>query len=471
MSMDVKETDMPTDEYGEYEVRKLSMLKGGQLKSIKVHKHPRPHVVLPKQKLPPMGWYKPKTPDSNRVRPRPCYTEAVLTKPWGGACSINCSYCYILGGTRGWRWTGLPTVAPGYPEYMGKCLNKMMVSGPWYITSFSEPFYPKLEEKYHITKRLSEVLISEGLPFFYLTKQSPPDWAFDYLTYNPYSYLQMSINTPNNDHWRRMAPGAPDLDVMYADIQYAHELGVYVSIQVNPIVAGVTDLADIIHLCELVAQAGAQHVIFKFVEQVTARRQVIVDRMNDRKLPHVDTFDNLFSQVIGGVYTIQEDLRIEWLDHLLKVTRELGLTMSTCYEYFDDGKAGANYAPFVTTADQCHGRGVPLYFRPEKGAPWEPLPGCYRKGCLYCADYGTKACDTPALLEASALQYKDLRSIHLKGDGYSWVLEDSCTMPEYAEWYITQAPRGNPIRFNEAAGNPQLQTDAEMWGWELVEDD
>jgi DNA repair photolyase len=246
----------------------------------------------------------------------------------------------------------------------------MMISGAWYITSFSEPFYPKLEEHYHVVRRLSEVLIREGLPFFYLSKQAPHPYAYAYLQENPYSYMQFSISTGNGDHWRKLAPGAPDLYEMYDNIWRMNRQGIYVSIQCNPIVPGVTSLDDIIGLCRKVADAGAQHIIFKFVEQVANNRRTIIDRMHERKLPGVDAFDAIFNQVIGGVYTVQEDVRIEWLDELLKVTREVGLTMSLCYEYFDNGHAGGNLAPFYTTSDQCHGRGVPMYFRPEKGAPW-----------------------------------------------------------------------------------------------------
>ena len=462
------------DEHGQYVIENLSMVRGGKGKPFKVHLNPKRHIILD-QNIPPRGWYKDKTPENiKRVRPRPCYTEATLTTPYGGYCPVGCNYCYVNNGTRGYRSTGLPTVDPNYPEKMAKRIKQLMVTGAFYITSFTEPFHPSLENKYHITQRLSDILVGEGLPFFYLSKRLPPDWAYDMLSHNPYSYMQWSINTANNDHWRRMAPGAPDLEDMYDAIYAMHDEGIYVSVQCNPIVAGITTLEDIVTLCEQVAEAGAQHIIFKFVEQVFNNRQVIIDRMNARKLPHVDTFNSLFSQTIGGVYTIQEDVRIEWLDVLLEETRKLGLTMSLCYEYYDNGAAGGNLAPFYTTGDQCHGRGVPMYFRPEKGAPWEPLAGCYRKGCLYCQEYGTHACRNEKLLEASALQYKDLRSIKLiqsvsadatlpngtkiHSDGWNW--EDSCYHPNDAHLYVDMAP----------IGNPDLMTDAEMWGWELSED-
>lgn len=444
------------DDHGEYETINLSMVRGGKTKPFTVYVDPIRHI-LNNSAPAPRGWYKDKTPESDRIRPRPCYTEAMLTTPYGGYCFVGCAHCYINNGTRGYRATGLPTVNPGYPAAMRNRIDNIRVTGAGYITSFSEPFH-RLEERYHITQDLTQVFVDNGLPFFYLSRRIPPKWATDALLHNPYSYMQWSINTSNGDHWRKLSPGAPDLDDMLMAVnRVASDLGIFVSIQCNPVIAGVTTLDDLVELIIILSDAGAHHIIFKFVEQVANNRQVVVDRMRERKLPHVDTFDNLFNQVIGGVYTIQEDVRIEWLDVLLDATRRYGLTMGLCYEYYDDGKAGANLAPWYTTADQCHGRGVPLYVRPNTNEPFQPLPGCYRKGCLYCREHGTQACCNDRLLEAPALTYKDLRDIDIDVTECEsdWDLPDSCLPPERADEHL-----------NEIIGNPGLATDAELWGWE-----
>jgi hypothetical protein len=56
-----------------------------------------------------------------------------------------------------------------------------------------------------------------------------------------------------------------------------------------------------------------------------------------------------------------------------------------------------------------------------------------------------------------------MRSIQLDGaeDENDWSLEDSCYAPYEVYQYVDSAP----------VGNPDLQTDAEMWGWKLVEDE
>lgn len=440
------------DEHGEYRIIPLAMVLGGKLKPTIVYTKPVKHVIT-ESKPSPRGWYKDKTYDPPTKRPRPCYTEAVLSTPFGGFCPVNCAFCYVAHGTRGYRATGIATVNPEYPEYMEMAIGKLMIASAVYISSFTEPFQ-HLEAKYHVTQRLSDVINKAGLPLFYLTRLIPPDWAVEALLVNPYSYMQWSINTSNESHRRRMSPGTSKLEVVLNKISELRDLGIFVSIQCNPILAGITTLQELVDLVHLVADTGANHIIFKFAEQVYSNRALLLERLAKYRLPDVDKFDALLSQKIGGVYTIDQAVRLEWLDVMLAETRDAGITMSTCYEYYDDGtQGGASYAPYVTTSDQCHGRGIPMFHRPEPGADFEPLAGCYRKGCLYCADHGTRVCEDATLLQAKALGYKDLREIRIDGSfPEDWDWPGSCLRPEEVRkgpWW-----------------NPDMKTDAEMWGWD-----
>lgn len=445
------------DAHGDYQMIPLSMIRGGQTTPRKVYTDPVKHLILD-QSTPPRGWYKDKH-SGKRVRNRPCYAEAILTVPYGGFCRINCCHCYINNGTRGYRSTGIPTVDPNYPVKMRAYMKKVQATGAVYMSSFTEPFMPSMEGKYGVTKHLTQVFIAEDVPIFYLSRCIPPEWAIEALLYNPYSYMQWSVTTSNPDHWVRFSPGAFELDELYQAIERYSKAGIYVSIQINPIMVGITTLDEIVMLIHNVRGAGAHHVIFKFMESVTMARKTNIKRFRQRGIAPglVDKFDRYFNQMIGGVWTVQQDIRIEWLKVFLEETRDVGLTMSLCYEYYNDGYSGTSLGPYFTTADQCHGRGIPLYYRPEPGAPFQPLPGCYRKGCLYCEDFGTWACNNNLLLSATALKYSDLRKIRLAGDDDNWVMGDSCVPPWDAHLYVTESP----------LGNPHLDTDAEMWGWDL----
>ena len=436
------------DEGGKYHIIPLSMVRGGELKPTKVYDKPMRHIVNGAAPA-PRGWYKNKH-EPKRVRPRPCYTEALLTTPYGGYCHVGCKFCYVDNGTRGYRSTGIATANPEYPDYMRRQVAKMNICGAAYMSSFAEPFQI-LENQYHITQRLSDVFIDNGLPIFYLSRLLPPDWAVDALQANPYSYMQWSVNTSNDIDYKRMSPGSYHIEEVIKSVERLSKLGIYTSFQVNPVLPGITTVDELVELVRLGANAGLKHVIFKFAEQVTGNKKILLERLRSAGLDGVDRFEEKFTQVIGGVYTVEQELRVEWLNILLGATRDAHITMSTCYEYYNDGAAGANMAPYFTTSDQCHGRGVPMFFRPGPDQKFQPLPGCYRKGCLYCAEYGTHACGNETLLEAKALTHNDYKNIRLDYNDANWTMEESCLVPSKA------------IQMNRVFGNPGFMTDMEWW--------
>lgn len=364
--------------------------KAEHTKRMKVYLDPMPHVVL-NQDIPLRGWYKAKH-EPAAVRPRPCYTEALLTQPYGGFCHVGCGFCYINNGVRGYRSQGVSTVDPRYAEKMAKQLDKMHIGSAVYMSSFIDPFLP-LEAIYHNTEGTARAAVARGLPIFFLTRLQVPGWAYDLLKANPHSYQQFSINTPNPKDWRLLSPRALELPAMFDQVREMHKRGIYVSIQVNPIVAGVVTNDDICELIHILAQAGADHLIFKFVEIVFTSTQALIGNMVSRfGTERGGAFKGLFTQNIGGVRTIDEEYRKAALDRFSVECRKAGVTMSLCYEYEfqrdETGKVvnrtGVNLGPKYMTSDQCHGHRVPVYVR--RGDQFHPLDVCPPSGCLTCAE-------------------------------------------------------------------------------------
>jgi DNA repair photolyase len=356
--------------------------------------------------------------------------------------------CYVDNGSRGYRSTGLATANPKYPEFMRKKMEQMYIAPPAYMSSFTEPFQ-LLEKTYHVVQRLTQVFVDNGSPFFYLSRTIPPDWAVDLLQSNPYNYMQWSVNDSRTKVYKAISPGSYTIEQVLEAVADLTSKGIYTSFQCNPVLPGITPIEAIVDLIHLGAEAGLKHIIFKFAEQVFNQRQMLMNRLISGRVPNVDKFDAVFHQTIGGVYTVNQDVRVEWLNVFLEETRKAGITMSTCYEYFDNGKAGENMAPYFTTSDQCHGRGVPMFYRTDLSEKFKPLPGCFRKGCLYCEEYGTHACHNETLLQAKMLTYKDYKTIQLDGDPRNWKLNDSCQPPS---------------KVGESRGaNFNLYTDMELW--------
>jgi hypothetical protein len=190
-------------------------------------------------------------------------------------------------------------------------------------------------------------------------------------------------------------------------------------LQVNPIVAGITSYLDICELIDMLADAGADHLIFKFVEIVYPSRAAIVRNMKAAFGERADAFESLFTQQIGGVYTIDEEYRKEALGVFADRCKAVGVTMALCYEYEyarnPDGsirdKTGVSMGAKYLTADQCHGHRVPMFTRDAIGDPWREVESCPPSGCLTCSDQFPTGvpCGSEILASAPALTPAHLR--------------------------------------------------------------
>ncbi len=397
-----------------YEYREIGMLRNAKnTKTMKVFLDPVPHIVLD-QNVPLRGWYKSKV-EPKAVRPRPCYTEALLTSPYGGFCPTGCAHCYVNNGNRGYRSQDVTVVDPSYPDKVARQLKRMKIGSAMYLSSFTDPFL-QLEEHYHNTQRTAQAAIDVGLPIFFLTRRLVPDWAYDQLLQNIHSYMQFSINTPSANDWRLFSPGSPSLGIMMEQIRNMKDRGIYVSIQINPIVAGITSNKEIVKLIYWLAECGADHCIFKFVEIVYPSVPNLIGKMRKRFGARADKLEALFTQNIGGVRSIDEEHRIAGLELFSETCKKAGVTMALCYEYKyerdEEGnvvnKTGVNLGPTFMTSDQCHGHRVPIYVK--RGDRFEPLDVCPPGGCLYCSEEhnGTVPCGDERLGAAIALSPANL---------------------------------------------------------------
>lgn len=387
-------------------------------KTLRVYLDPVPHIRIEKAKE-LQGWYKDKHVEPG-IRNRPCFTDAILTEPYGGFCTVGCAFCYINSGMRGYRGTGLISVPMGYGAQVGKMLDRMKTSAAGYFSSFTDPF-GALEPVYHNTEEAARAFVARGLPIFFLSRLAYPGWAYDLLGASRYSYAQKSINTPDPDVWKTLSPGALPLDAHLDEIRELRRRGIYVSIQVNPIVPGVVSHFDVVRLFERLAEAGANHVIVKFVEAGYSWAPAMVERIGKRFGPERGAaFAALFTENIGGQRTIVEDYRLEGHRLYRRAATDLGMTYATCYEYRmerrEDGsilnKTGVSIGREFTTADQCHGQRVPMFSRETLDEPFREVAECPPSGCLYCADEapgGEPRCGSDLFGDAKAL-----RLVHLK---------------------------------------------------------
>lgn len=377
-----------------------------------------PHIRIPNAK-PLQGWYQDKHNDKRGSRARPCFSEAILTEPYGGYCTVGCAFCYVNSGFRGYRGTGLISVPVNYGEQVRNMLSKSRTSAAGYFSSFTDPFLP-IEDVYHNTQQGAEAFVELGLPIFFLSRLSYPSWAIDLLKRNPYSYAQKSLNTGNDRDWHKLSPGALSLQDHIDEIAELRRQGIYTSIQVNPVVPGIVTHDDIRHLFERLAAVGNNHVIVKFVEAGYSWAPAMIERLHKRfGAERTKAFTDLFTENQAGAQkTIAEPYRVEAHQLYRKWATELGMTYATCYEY-RRGKPGTGEPAWLSmgremiTADQCHGQRVPMFTRTDLGQPFQEVKECAPTGCLHCADdnEGKPRCGSELFGAAKALRSPDFKKI------------------------------------------------------------
>jgi len=300
-------------------------------------------------------------------------------------------------------------------------IGKMKTASAGYFSSFTDPFLP-LENFYHNTQKAATAFSNAGLPVFFLSRLNYPDWAIDLLKKNPYSYAQKSLNTCDPEDWKKLSPGAMGLLEHIEQVGELRKQGIYTSIQVNPIVPGVTTVDEIKQLFEMLAAVGNNHVILKFVEAGYAWAPAMIERIKARFGDNRGgVFESLFVDNMGGQKCVDEEWRMNAHRELQPYATKLGMTYSTCYEYEytdrnPDGSLNSKKTRSIgrdlLTADQCHGQRVPMFTRFDTSTPFVEVAECPPSGCLHCGDEdpeGRGACGSLLFGAAKSNKMKDFK--------------------------------------------------------------
>jgi len=326
--------------------------------------------------------------------------------------------CYVNSGH--FRANHLVKVPMDYGAQVAKQLRGMRRSSAGYFSSFTEVFF-ELEDYYHNTQQGAQAFIDVGLPIFFLSRKLYPDWAIEQMLQNKYSYAQKSINTPCPTTWKRLSPKAAGLYEHLEDIRRLKSKGIYVSIQVNPIIPGVVTHGDVIKTLRMLAEVGTDHVIVKFVEAAHSWVKSFVEKIKKVHGPEKGgRFEELFTQNIGSQKTIEESYRLRGHDLYRREADKLGMTYATCYEYKyardADGKVnsktGVSIGRDYMSSDQCHGQRVPMFHRESADEMFREVEVCPPSGCLHCADdnEGEPRCGDELAGQAKGLRMKDFKT-------------------------------------------------------------
>jgi hypothetical protein len=183
----------------------------------------------------------------------------------------------------------------------------------------------------------------------------------------------------------------------------------------------------VVGLFHMLKEAGADHVIVKFVEAGYSWAPTMTERMIKKFGDRGKEFAKLFTDNIGGQRCVEESYRLQSHKLLSFYAKRIGLTYATCYEYRYKrdslgriiDRTGVSIGREFTTAAQCHGHAVPVYSRTSEYERFKPLDECPPSGCLYCASEndGQARCGDELAGEAHALKLKDMKVPIGQGEG------------------------------------------------------
>jgi DNA repair photolyase len=391
--------------------KKVAYTQFGKVKKeFDVIEEPIPHCFIETQtRL--RGWYQDSRKAVEVEKPRTCSSEYFLCAPYRGCLGKEgqktCTFCY-LDNMRGYFQLGVVSLDKTYPEQLKKDLDSLEIGFPAYFSPFCECFND-LEEIYHMTQQSAQVFVDYGLPVMFTTKREVPDWAIEQLKQSPYSSLQVSINTCDNEVWQKLAPIADDVTTLVSNLVKAKEAGVYTLLRVDPILPYITREQDIIDLVDLMLEFKCvDHILFSFAEFGYAAKGKIFKLYQELFPEEYPDFESAFTERFGGNNIVDTKVRLEFFGKMKEKLKDTGVTMSTCSELIVGENGQLRGIPEYQTSVSCHGVATKVHYKGKDGK-FHPFKECYG-ACLHCT---TNACGVERLNQARANGMPDYKKMQI----------------------------------------------------------
>jgi len=390
----------------------------------------------------PHGWFnvhsrKQKDGSYKCVNERQCTSERLLIN-WGNGCNIRCKFCYTQG-MNSFLWTmklfwetGIISVWVNYIKglkrlFKSKSLNVASIA---YISPLIDPFM-EVEKKFHLTEKVIETFLQNGLPSEFITKVASNinDRVFKLLSAHKWrhSFGQFTIISDDDLILKFLAPGADNAELQWKGIRKSKDYGLYTILRLDPLFFGLTANESYIKRMFIRAkEENVDHIIISVVDIPRNYFQNNEWRGNfGRIIKHYDldeSYRELYlkeNQVKSGDYNVKIADRRRIFKYCNNLSKEFQITMSLCMEFerkLGGGYIGLNEA--FMTSKVCEGLQVPLYYRKSPDDLFKPMnthpkyKSCDGNCLLYAKDrnYECKGiCNIPEFQNATKITLTQYR--------------------------------------------------------------
>lgn len=345
----------------------------GRRKTYKIIKEPVPHILVDSSKE-LHGWWEGK---------RECTSERLLINPYAG-CSISCPFCYanaLWGYYQAFRNDRIITVFKDFDKVVAKQLDSIDVASCGYLSPVTDSFQ-KVDEKYHLSRKIIEEFVSRNIPIEFITKQVVPQDVIDIMKTQEHSFGQVSILTMDENKRKVLAPGGATTEQLLDNIKRLNEANIYAVCRLDPIIPYITDdKNELKELIKFAKAAGANHIIASVMDIPVKIKPDVMKALSIIDSDITDKYKSLYTEFIGGDLNANIEYRLELFDFLRQTCNENDLTFALCMEYrMVEGRPEGLNRYFMTSIN-CEGMNVPLYKR--QGSRFVPLDDC-NGNCLGC---------------------------------------------------------------------------------------
>jgi DNA repair photolyase len=196
------------------------------------------------------------------------------------------------------------------------------------LSNSSDP-YPRLEKERRLTRSVLQVLERYAVKVQIVTKSDIVVRDMDVLEKMRCS-VSMTVTTLDESIARRLEPGAPLPVKRIEALKMVKEVGIPVSVRIDPIIPGLTDPVAVFEAVKF-----ADHITVSTVKL----RPDAYKRMAKVFPDVMDKLKQLFVEKKGNALYLEEKMRWRELAVLKKLCKDNGISFGTCREGLESEKS------------------------------------------------------------------------------------------------------------------------------------
>lgn len=254
-----------------------------------------------------------------------------VVHPYTG-CSYNCLYCYAT------SYIPRHNIVRMKSSFLGR-LEKDILRVPRgsliELSSSSDP-YPPMEAQSGLTRKLLQILLSNGFNVLVVTKSTLVVRDLDIFTkYRNNVVVSITITTLRDDIAKVLEPGAPPPSDRLKAIEILSNNRVNVVARVDPIIPGINDnYKDLRDLVKELSRRGVKQITSSTYKARADSLKRIAIAFPSISRDIFEAYSRNRVEYIHGYRYLNKSVRLQYMKMMKELAEEEGLAFGVCREGF-----------------------------------------------------------------------------------------------------------------------------------------